>query len=107
MILRIWHGRTTPENAAAYEELVVEENYDTIAEETGEGYRGFELARREDGDEVEYVTVTRFDSWDAVDSFAGDDRDRDEAYVPPAARELLVDYDETVEHYELVDGETV
>jgi heme-degrading monooxygenase HmoA len=105
VIIRIWHGWTTPENAEEYERLVVEENYDTIAEETGEGYRGFEMARREHDDEVEYVTITRFDSWEAVESFAGEDSE--EAYVPPAARELLTRYDERVDHYEVTAGEEV
>jgi len=105
MILRVWHGRTPEEDAEAYEELVAEENYDVIADRTGEGYRGFEMARREDGDEYEYVTVTRFEDWDAVESFAGEDYR--EAYVPPAARELLTEYDEEADHYEVVAGESV
>lgn len=106
MIVRIWHGWTTPENAEEYERLVVEENYDTIAERAGEGYRGFEIARREQDDgRIKYVTITRFDSWDAVERFAGEDYE--EAYVPPKARELLTDYDERVEHYEVRDGEEV
>lgn len=106
MIIRIWHGWTTPDNAEEYERLVVEENYDTIAERTGDGYRGFEIARREqDGDEVKYVTITRFDSWDAVEKFAGEEYEQ--AYVPPKAQELLTDYDERVEHYEVRDGEEV
>ena len=106
MIVRIWHGWTTPENADEYERLVVEENYDTIAERTGDGYRGFEIARREQMDgRIKYVTITRFDSWEAVEEFGGDNPE--EAYVPPAAQELLTEYDETVEHYEVQDGETV
>jgi len=106
MIIRIWHGWTTPENAEEYEELVVEENYDTIAERTGDGYQGFEIARREQDDgQIQYVTITRFDSWDAVEEFAG--ADYEEAYVPPKAQELLTDYDERVEHYEVRDGEEV
>ena len=103
MIIRIWHGWTTPENAEEYEQLVVEENYETIAEETGEGYRGFEMARHDHGDEIEYVTITRFDSWEAVESFGGEDYE--EAYVPPKARELLTQYDERVQHYEVMAGE--
>jgi heme-degrading monooxygenase HmoA len=105
MIIRIWHGWTTPENADEYERLVVEENYPRIAEKAGEGYRGFEIARREHDDEVEYVTITRFDSWDAVESFAGEDYEQ--AYVPPEAQELLTRYDERTAHYEVRDGESV
>jgi heme-degrading monooxygenase HmoA len=105
VIIRIWHGWTTPENAEEYEQLVVEENYEIIAEETGEGYRGFEMARNDRGDEIEYVTITRFDSWEAVESFAGEDYE--EAYVPPKAQDLLTRYDERVDHYEVTASEKV
>lgn len=106
MIIRIWHGWTTPDNAEAYEQLVVEENYDIIAERTGEGYRGFEIASREQDDgEIKYVTITRFESWEAVEEFGGDDPE--EAFVPPKARDLLTDYDERVEHYQVQDAERV
>lgn len=104
MIVRIWHGSTTPENADEYERLVVEENYPKIADMAGEGYRGYEIARRDRGDEVEYVTITRFDSWEAVEEFAGEDYQQ--AYVPPKARELLTDYDERAQHYEVQHEET-
>jgi antibiotic biosynthesis monooxygenase (ABM) superfamily enzyme len=37
------------------------------------GYRGAELFIREEGDEIEFVTLLRFDSMDAVKEFAGSD----------------------------------
>jgi len=98
MILRIWRGWTTPEDAAAFESLLVDEQYPEIAAELGDGYRGYELARREDGDRVEFVTITRFADWATVDAFAGEDRRR--AYLPPAEEALLVDYEEYATHYE-------
>lgn len=88
MIIRIWHGWTTPENAEEYEQLVVEENYGIVADRSGEGYRGFEIASREQDDGLsKYVTITRFDSWDAVEEFGGEAPE--EAFVPPKAREQL------------------
>ncbi|WP_435064734.1 antibiotic biosynthesis monooxygenase family protein [Halobaculum sp. EA56] len=106
MIIRIWHGRTTPENAEEYERLAAEENFEAIAERAGDGYRGFDLARRElDDGTYEYVSVTRFDSWEAVEAFGGDDPEA--AYVPPEARELLTEYDERVQHYEVREAERV
>lgn len=105
MIIRIWHGRTTPEDADEYERLVVEENYSKIAEMTGDGYRGYEMAQRDHGDEIEYITITRFDSWDAVREFAGGDYEQ--AYVPPKAQELLIQYDEQAVHYEVQNGEVI
>jgi hypothetical protein len=52
-----------------------------------------------DGEEVEFVTIMWFDSWDAVRQFAGEGYER--AYVPPAAREVLARFDEHSQHYEI------
>jgi len=105
MIVRIWHGTTKPEDAEEYERLVTEENYDRIEEASGDGYVGYEMAKRDDGDRVKYVTITRFDSWAAVEEFGGDDWER--AFVPPKAQELLVEYDEYADHYEVAHDDGV
>lgn len=101
MIVRIWHGWTTPENADVYETLLKEEIFPGIEAKGVEGYRGIELLRRplEDGG-VEFVTVMRFDSWAAVREFAGQD-DFEQAYVPESARRVLAHFDERSQHYEL------
>ena len=99
MIVRIWHGWTSPANADAYERLLREEIFRGIARRTIAGYRGIELLRRQTGNEVEFVTVMRFDSLDAVRDFAGEDYEV--AVVPPSARELLSRFDARSAHYEL------
>src|SRR6478735_2023973 len=71
MIARIWHGWTTPENAQPYEDLLRSEVLPGIHRVAG--YRDAYLLRRDAGDEVEFVTITLFDSLDAVRAFAGDD----------------------------------
>jgi heme-degrading monooxygenase HmoA len=63
-----------------------------------DGYRGAYLLRRDAGDEVEFVTVTLFASWEAVRAFAGDDLEA--AVVPTEARRLLKRFDERSVHYE-------
>jgi heme-degrading monooxygenase HmoA len=63
------------------------------------GFEGIQLLRREAGAEVEFVTVMRFDSIDAVREFAGDDYEL--AVVPKSARALLSRFDERSQHYEL------
>lgn len=105
MVVRTWTGRTTPEDAAAYERLVTEEILPSIAAAVGDGYRGHEVARRDRPEEdiVEFLTVLRFDSYDAVQAMAGEEYER--AHVPEAARELLADHDERVRHYEVVERE--
>jgi hypothetical protein len=88
VIGRIWHGWTTPQNADKYEGLLKEEIFSGIAEMKVPGYKGIQLFRRPlDGEEVEFVTIMWFDSWDAVRQFAGEDYEQ--AYVPPTARESL------------------
>jgi len=105
MIVRTWTGRTTPADAAAYERLVTEEILPSIAATAGDGYRGHEVARQDRPEEsvVEFLTILRFDSYDAVEAMAGEEYER--AHVPAAARELLVDYDERARHYEVVGRE--
>ena len=99
MIDRIWHGWTTPENADEYERLLREEILPAFADEGIDGYRGARVLRRSDGEEVEFVTVMRFDSVASVTEFAGEAY-RD-AHGPPAAREVLKRFDDRARHYEV------
>jgi len=101
MIVRVWHGWTTAANADVYEALLREEIFPGIDVKEVAGYRGIELLRRplEDGG-VEFVTLMRFDSWEAVREFAGQD-DFEEAYVPDSARRVLAHFDARSQHYEL------
>jgi len=50
--------------------------FPSIAARNIKGYRGAELFIREDDDEMEFVTLLRFDSLDAVKKFAGSDETR-------------------------------
>jgi heme-degrading monooxygenase HmoA len=98
VIARLWHGWTTPGNAGAYEELLEREVLPAI--DRIEGYRGAYVLRRDLAGDVEFVTLTLFDSLEAVRAFAGDDHEA--AVVPEAARRLLSRFDERSAHYELV-----
>ena len=99
MIGRIWHGWTTPKNADAYESLLRQEIFKGIEERRIAGFRGIQLFRRSLGAEVEFITIMRFDSLEAVRAFAGDDYEV--AVVPPPARALLSRFDERSQHYEI------
>jgi hypothetical protein len=99
MIARVWHGWTSPENADRYEALLRSAIFPGIrAREIGELER-IELFRRPLGEEVEFVTVMWFQSWEAVKAFAGEDWER--SVVPPAARAVLARFDERAQHYEV------
>lgn len=99
MIGRIWHGWTEPQNADAYEALLKEEIFVGIQNRDIPGYKGIDLLRRDLGAEVEFITIMRFDSLDAVRAFAG--VDYESAVVPPKARALLSRFDERSQHYEI------
>jgi hypothetical protein len=100
MIARIWHGWTKAENSDAYEKLLKDEIFPGIAAKKVHGSKGIRLLRRNvDPNEVEFVTIMWFDSWQAVKQFAGDDYEQ--AVVPPKARALLSRFDQRSSHYEL------
>ena len=101
MIVRIWHGWTTPDNAGNYERLLKKEIFPGIAAKGIEGYEGIQLLRRSrsESGEVEFVTMMWFSSWEAVKRFGGEDYAV--AYVPAAAREVLLRFDPRSQHYEL------
>ena len=99
MISRLWHGWTTPENADSYEVLIRSTIFPGILGRGIAGLERIELLRRPLGAEVEFVTIMRFASWDAVRAFAGPDWEV--SVVPLAARAVLARFDETAQHYEV------
>ena len=98
MIARIWHGWTKKADAGAYEKLLRNEIFPSIAARNIEGYRGAELFIRDDGDEVEFVTLLRFDSMEAVKEFA--DADESKPVIYPKA-EALIARMERARHYRI------
>jgi heme-degrading monooxygenase HmoA len=99
MISRIWHGWTTPANADAYEALLRTEIFEGIQSRNIAGFMGIDLLRRNQTNEVEFVTIMWFISTDAVRAFAGADHEM--AVVPPAARALLSRFDARSAHYDV------
>jgi heme-degrading monooxygenase HmoA len=101
VVIRIWRGWTTQEQADAYEQLLRAEIIPGIEARAVPGFLGITLARRPLGAETEFVTLMRFTSLDAVRSFAGEDYGS--AYVPDAARRILARFEERSSHYEVVE----
>jgi antibiotic biosynthesis monooxygenase (ABM) superfamily enzyme len=96
MIARIWHGWTKQADAKTYEKMLRDEIFPDIAARNIDGYRGAELFIREDGDEVEFVTLLRFDSMDAVKEFAGPDESKPVIFT---GVEQLLTHMEPARHY--------
>jgi len=104
MILRLWRGWTTPENAGRYEELIATAIFPGIRARIIPGLEGLELFRRPIDAEVEFMTLMRFASWEAVKAFAGPDWEV--SVVPEAARAVLARFDGKAAHYERQVAET-
>jgi heme-degrading monooxygenase HmoA len=94
-IMRIWYGYTAPGNADAYEQLLTTDILPGI--HRIDGYGGAHLLRREAGGEVGFITITRWDSWEAVEKFGAEAHGG--AVVPVRARELLTRFDDEARHY--------
>lgn len=99
MIIRTWRGWTTPGDADKYDELLRTKIFPGILLRDIPGFDAIELGRRALVEEVEFLTIMWFQSWDAVKQFAG--LDWEISVVPPAARTLLNRFDETAQHYEV------
>lgn len=98
MIVRIWRGWTTLQNADAYQHIVSTQVLPEIAARDLPGYDGAYLLRRDLGEEVEFSTIMLFDSIDSVRRFTGEDYEM--AHVPPEARAVLARFDERSAHYD-------
>jgi heme-degrading monooxygenase HmoA len=98
MISRLWRGRTAAANADAYEELLRTKILPGI--HRVDGYRGAYVLRRDVDGGVEFVTMTLFESMEAVRAFAGEDYET--AVILPEAERLLAEADEKANHYEIV-----
>src|SRR4029453_8953787 len=96
MIARIWHGWTKVADAKIYESMLREQIFPKIAARNIKGYRGAELFVRDDDDEMEFVTLLRFDSMDAVKEFAGSDETK--PLIFPGVEKLLTRM-EPARHY--------
>jgi antibiotic biosynthesis monooxygenase (ABM) superfamily enzyme len=95
MITRLWRGWTPRANADAYEQFLLAELFPSMRRIPG--FRGADVLRRDDGAEVAFVTLVRFDSLDAIRAFAGEDSER--AVIEPTAQALLSHYDERAQHF--------
>jgi heme-degrading monooxygenase HmoA len=99
MILREWRGRASHANQDAYPEHFRR----NVAPELRnvDGFLGARLLRQDRDDAIEYLVLSRWASMEAIKAFAGDDVGK--AVVEPGAVAALIDYDDSVRHYSLVE----
>ncbi len=97
MIARTWRGWTALEDADAYVEYL--EATGIPGYRSTPGNRGAWILRRQVDDRVEFVTLSFWDSMDAVRVFAGDDPEM--AVFYPEDDRFLLEREVTVQHFEL------
>ena len=97
MIARVWSARTTPALSSAYLEHFSQRVQPEL--ERIDGFLGFAVCTRSAPGGTEVLVTTFWNSFAAIDAFAG--RDRESAVVAAEAAALLTDYDRRVRHYEV------
>jgi len=102
MIARVWRCIAASDKVNDY----VDHFNHSVAPELHQlgGYQGSYLLRRDVPDGVEITVMTLWESVDAIRKFAGVDVEA--AVVAPIAQAILISYDRTVTHYEVVPSKT-
>ena len=99
MISRQWRGLSKHACAQAYVEHLRSETFPAL--EALPGFIGATILRRAVARGVEFLIVTQWASIEAIGRFAGPDAET--AVVPEKVREMMIEYDHTVRHYEVVE----
>ena len=99
MISRHWRGVARASEAEHYVRHLQREIFPKFTRISG--FVSASILRRPIAAGVEFVIVTTWQSMDAVRQFSGDAGDA--AVVPPVVQAMMVEYDRTVAHYEVVD----
>jgi heme-degrading monooxygenase HmoA len=97
MVVRFWSARSTqvwfPEYLRHFEALVLPKL------QAVEGYLEARVLSQSDGVIVQFIVETLWSSMEAIDRFAGPDREQ--AVVADEAVHLLTSYDHRVRHYQV------
>jgi heme-degrading monooxygenase HmoA len=99
MIARLWRGWTRAADAGEYIRYLQRTGLREYRATPGN--RAAFLLHRTQGDRTEFITLSFWDSIDAVRAFAGDPVDR--AVFYPQDDRFLVDRETTVSHFELIE----
>lgn len=98
MISRHWKGISKIESSKGYIEHLRNDTFKIIS-----GINGFvsaQILQKEVDTGIEFLIVTNWSDTEAIKKFAGENFDI--AVVPEIVQEMMVSYDKTVSHYEIV-----
>jgi len=99
MISRQWCGIAKSSEADNYVSHLRSETFPQLQRISG--FIGASILRRAVSDGVEFRIVTTWSSLNAIAMFAGENPEA--AVVPDNVRAMMVAYDRTVAHYEIVE----
>ena len=97
MIARIWRGVTPAEKAEQYLAYLLEtglKDYRAVP-----GNQGVQVLRRTSEGKTEFLLLSRWESYEAIRAFTGNDLER--AVYYPKDHEFLLELEPTVTHYEV------
>jgi len=98
MMVRMWHGRVPTAKAAAYREFTkwrAIPDYRSVP-----GNISVHILERAEGDITHFITLTFWESLDAIRGFAGEDVEKAKYY--PEDADFLLECEPQVVHYEVV-----
>ena len=98
MIVRIWHGRTRRDRADEYAAFLT---LRAIPDSRGTaGNLDVAVLRRDEADVSHFLTVTRWESEDAIRAFAGSEVLKAKYYAED--KDFLLEFEPEVKHYVIV-----
>jgi len=100
MIARIWHGVTAAAKSDEYLDYLNETGVPDYR--ATEGNLGVYVLRRIEGERAHFLTLSYWESMEVIKGFAGSDPEKARYY--PEDEEYLLDFEPTVEHYEVLAG---
>lgn len=99
MIARIWHGRTKSGDADSYRQYVIETGMASYR--STKGNIAAQIWQQQEGDIMHIYTLSWWDSYESIKSFAGEDFEKAKYYDKD--EKYLLEFEPTVQHYECWD----
>jgi heme-degrading monooxygenase HmoA len=97
MIARIWHGRTPANKSDSYLAFLKERAIPDY--QATPGNQGVYLLRSVEGEQAHFLTLTFWESIEAIERFAGTPVEKAKYY--PEDLDFLLEFEPTVTHYEV------
>lgn len=100
MIARLWSARATAGQVQAYLKHFSAQVAPSL--QKFKGYSGHTVFTRDSSGSAEIWVTTYWQSLQAIEAFAGPDREA--SVLAPAAAALLLEYDRRVRHYDVAEA---